>query len=101
MCRDTVEKKIVLIDELPIELQKKKKSPLWSASWSPYLTAWRRYVFTKYTKYFLVACVNANYVNNNNMANFLYVFWYISLYICSVFYRNTNNAEKAERYNVK
>jgi hypothetical protein len=37
ICRDTVEKKIVLIDELLIEL--KNNSPLGSASWSTYLTA--------------------------------------------------------------
>lgn len=87
MCRDTVEKKIVLIDELPIEL--KNNSPLRSASWSTYLTVWR-YGLTKYTKSFLIAFVKANCVNYSNMANFLDAFFCISLSIRNVFYGNTN-----------
>lgn len=91
MCRDTVEKKIVLIDELPIEL--KNNSPLRSASWSTYLAV-RRYGLTKYTKFFLIAFVKANYVNYSNMANFLDAFFYISLSIGNVFYRNTNTQKR-------
>lgn len=87
MCRDTVEKKIVLIDELPIE--PKNNSPLRPASWSTYLTLWR-YGLTKYKKFFLIAFVKADYVNYSNMANFLGAFFCISLSIPNVFYRNTN-----------
>jgi hypothetical protein len=49
-----------------------------------------RYGLTKITKSFLIAFVKVNYVNYNNMANFLCAFFCIPLSIHNVFYRKAN-----------